>query len=170
MHNGKVFHASHEGVHFLRYMGDISYTLSPSLECFIKQLFAVEKPRGFVIDLCEVFSIDSTNLGLIAGIANQMCNTENPRVTIICDQKDINELLTSMGFDEVFDIVYNRRDGDTEDEEIQLDSFQSEPMSRTILKAHRTLMALNENNRELFRDVVTLLEKDDAGNTDGSGH
>jgi anti-anti-sigma factor len=163
MHNGKVFHASHEGVHVLRFMGDIRYTLSPSLECFIEQLFAGDKPRGFVIDLCEVVSIDSTNLGLMAEIANQMRNTENSRVTIICDQMDINELLASMGFDE------SRRDGDMEEEEIQLEKPQSATMSRTILKAHRTLMALNETNRELFRDVVTLLEKNDAGDADDSG-
>jgi anti-anti-sigma factor len=154
----------------LRFMGDIRYTLSPSLECFIEQLFSGEKPRGFVIDLCEVVSIDSTNLGLMAGIANLMRNTENSRVTIICDQLDINELLTSMGFDEVFDIVYNRRDGDMEDEEIQLETPQSVAMSCTILKAHCTLMALNETNRELFRDVVMLLEKNDAGDTDDSDH
>lgn len=169
MHNGKVFHASHEGVHVLRFRGDIRYTLSPSLECFIEQLFAGEKPRGFVIDLCEVVSIDSTNLGLMAEIANQMRNTENSRVTIICDQMDINELLASMGFDEVFDIVNRRTAGDMEEEEIQLEKPQSATMSRTILKAHRTLMALNETNRELFRDVVTLLEKNDAGDADDSG-
>jgi len=168
MHNGKVFHASHEGVHVLRFMGDIRYTLSPPLDCFIEQLFAGEKPRGFIIDLCEVVSIDSTNLGLMAGIANQMHNAENSRVTIICDQLDINELLASMGFDDVFDIVNSRMDVDMEEEEIQLEKPQSATMSRTILKAHRTLMALNETNRELFRDVVTLLEKNDAGDTNDS--
>jgi anti-anti-sigma factor len=168
MHDSKVFHASHEGVHVLRFVGDIRYTLSQSLECFIEQLFAGEKPRGFIIDLCEVVSIDSTNLGLMAWIANQMRTTENSHVTIICDQLDINELLASMGFDEVFDIVNSRTAGDMKDEEIQLETSQSAAMSGTILKAHRTLMALNETNRELFRDVVTLLEKNDAGGADDS--
>jgi len=84
-------------------------------------------------------------------------------------QLDINELLASMGFDEVFDIVNSRTDGDMEEEEIQLKKPQSATMSRTILNAHRTLMALNETNRELFCDVVTLLEKSDVGDADDSG-
>ena len=170
MRNGKAFHASHEGVHVLRFVGDISYTLGPSLECFIETLFAGEKPLGFVIDLCEVKSIDSTGLGLLAGIANQMHSAENSRVTIVCDQLDINELLASMGFDEVFDIVNSRTAGDLEDEEIQLESPQTAAMSSTILKAHRTLMALNEANREMFSDVVVLLEQDNAGDTEDNGH
>lgn len=169
MPDSKVFHASHEGVHVLRFTGDIRYTLGPSLECFIEQLFAHEKPRGFAIDLCEVVSIDSTNLGIMAWIANQMRNTENSRVTIICDQPDIHELLASMGFDEVFDIVNNRAAGDVEDAEIRIETPQAAALSRTVLEAHRTLMALNETNRELFRDVVTLLEQNDAGDTDDSG-
>lgn len=170
MHSGRVFHASHEGVHVLRYVGDIRYTLSPSLEAFIKVLFAGEKPRGFVIDLCAVTSIDSTNLGLMAGIANRMRTLEGPRVTIICDQRDINELLESMCFDEVFDIVKGETAGGVADAEIPLEAPREAALSHTILNAHRTLMALNETNRELFRDVVTLLEQRAAGDAEDSGH
>lgn len=167
MYDSKIFHACHEGVHVLRFMGDIRYTLSPSLECFIEQLFSGEKPRGFILDLCEVINVDSTNLGLMAWISNQMRDTEESRVTIISDQLDINELLASMGFDEVFNIVDSRTVSELEDEEIQRETSQSTAISRTILKAHRTLMALNETNRDRFRDVVTLLEQDAAGD---SGH
>jgi anti-anti-sigma factor len=165
MHSGRIFHASHEGVHVLRFVGDIRYTLSPSLESFIDQLFTTERPRGFVLDLCRTVNIDSTNLGLMATIAEQMHKARNSRVTIICDQEDVNELLASMGFDEVFDIVGCETVAATEDREIPLATPQAAAMSRTILKAHRTLMALNEGNRELFRDVVALMEQEDGGET-----
>ena len=163
MHRGRIFHASHEGVHVLRFVGDIRYTLSPSLESFIDRLFAAETPRGFVLDLCRAVNIDSTNLGLMAAIAEQMRKTQDSRVTIICGQGDVNELLASMGFDEVFDIVGCKTVTATEDREIPLATPQAAAMSRTILKAHRTLMALNEGNRELFRDVVALMEQEDGG-------
>ncbi|MGD2137907.1 MAG: STAS domain-containing protein [Gammaproteobacteria bacterium] len=170
MNNGKVYHASHDGVHVLRFTGDIRYTLSPSLEAFIEQLFAGDRPRGFVLDLCGAESIDSTNLGLMAGIADQMRGTEDSRVTILSDRADINELLASMGFDEVFDIVSSRTAAAVEDRAIPLETPRAEALSRTVLKAHRTLMALNETNRELFRDVVALMEQNESGGEDDAGH
>lgn len=169
MNSGKVYHACHEGVHVLRYTGDIRYTLSPSLEKFIDRLFARSSPRGFVIDVCAADGIDSTNLGLMAGIANQMRKLKDARVTIVSDRADINELLASMGFDDVFDIVNSGTDVPPEDEAIPLAAPRAAALSRTVLRAHRTLMALNETNRELFRDVVALMEQKEAGENPDTG-
>ena len=83
MINGKVLHASHDGIHVLRFVGDIRYTLSPSIDRYVKQLFSGPPPAGFVIDLTETDSIDSTNLGLLARIANLMKNQNGSRVTIL---------------------------------------------------------------------------------------
>ena len=69
MADGKVLHASHDGVHVLRYIGDIRYTLTPSINRFLEGVFAGPKPAGFVIDLTQADSIDSTNLGQLARIA-----------------------------------------------------------------------------------------------------
>lgn len=159
---GRVLHASRGGIHVLRFIGDIRYPLSPSLERFLDQLFAEAQPAGFVIDLTETSSIDSTNLGLIARIANRMRTNGGGRVTLVSDREEINEVLTSMGFDRVFDIVQPGEPFPKETERVPLREADRETMLRTVLEAHRTLMALNERNRELFRDVVTLLEQQGA--------
>ncbi len=105
MDNGNVLHARHGDVHVLRFIGDIRYTLSPSLERFLEVIFAGPKPAGFIIDLTETDSIDSTNLGLLARIANRMQALRAPRITVVSNRADINSVLTSMALDEVFDIV-----------------------------------------------------------------
>jgi len=159
MINGKVLHASHDGIHVLRFVGDIRYTLSPSIDRFVKQLFSGPPPAGFVIDLTETDSIDSTNLGLLARIANLMKNQNGSRVTILSDRTDINAVLISMAFDEVFDIVAHTSLKTGAEKELARQSTDKETLSRTVLETHRALMELSERNEEMFRDVVTALEK-----------
>ena len=105
MASGKVLYATHGGVHVLRFMGEVGYTLGPDLARFVDGLFTGAPPLGFVLDLREASHIDSTNLGLLASIANRMQERGGSRVTLVSDREDINEILFNMGFDEVFDIV-----------------------------------------------------------------
>ena len=89
MDKGNVLHASHEDVHVLRFIGDIRYPLSPSIDRFLDGIFAGPEPAGFVIDLTETDSIDSTNLGLLARIARRMQSLDARRVTIVSNRADI---------------------------------------------------------------------------------
>ena len=159
MINGKVLHATHDGVHVLRFVGDIRYTLSPSVDRFLKEIFAGPPPAGFIIDLTETDSIDSTNLGLFARIAKSMKHLNGSRVTILSDRADINAVLTSMAFDEVFDIVSHTSLETGADEELLQYKSDKGTLSRTVLESHRALMALSERNEKMFHDVVTTLEK-----------
>jgi anti-anti-sigma factor len=159
MNNGKVLHANHDGIHVLRFVGDIRYTLSPSIDLFLKEIFSGPPPAGFVIDLTETDGIDSTNLGLLARIAKSMKSLNGSRVTILSDRADINAVLTSMAFDEVFDIVTHASLETGAEKELARQSTDKETLSRTVLETHRALMELSERNEEMFRDVVTALEK-----------
>ena len=51
MDNAKILHASQNGIHVLRFVGDIRYTLGHTLDRFLDELFAGPTPEGFVIDL-----------------------------------------------------------------------------------------------------------------------
>jgi anti-anti-sigma factor len=160
MHNGKVLYASHEGIAVLRFVGDIRYTLTPSVERFVEQLFTQAPPQGLVIDLTETASIDSTSLGLMARIANRMLNCRAQRVTLVSDRQDINEMLTAMGFRKVFNIVHDSESPSEHAQELPVAEPDKETLTRIVLEAHRTLMAINRGNEERFRDVVTALEKE----------
>jgi anti-anti-sigma factor len=163
MADGKVLHASHDGVHVLRYIGDIRYTLTPSINRFLEEVFAGPKPAGFVIDLTQTDSIDSTNLGQLARIAMRMQVLDAPRVTLVSNRADINSILTSMALDEVFDIVDDTGMVPGNAQELPQADADKETLARTLIDAHRALMELSEHNREMFRDVVASLEKNRAG-------
>jgi anti-anti-sigma factor len=162
MDNGNVLHASHNGVHVLRFIGDIRYTLSPSIDRFLEDIFASSKPAGFIIDLTETDSIDSTNLGLLTRLATRMQRFDAQRVTIVSNRADINSVLNSMALDEVFDLVEDTCLETDATQEVPQKDTDRETLAHTLIEAHRALMDLNERNREMFRDVVASLEKNGA--------
>lgn len=159
MSDSKVFYAMNNGIHVLKYVGKIRYTIGASLDKFIENLFDGSPPPGFVVDLREAESIDSTNLGLLALIAKRMERCRAPKVTLISTHEDINDLLFSIGFDEVFDIVDESAHAMLNSRELGLHVTTGPDMAQTILEAHRTLSAMGENNRAQFQDVVDLLER-----------
>jgi anti-anti-sigma factor len=163
MADGKVLHASHDGVHVLRYIGDIRYTLTPSINRFLEEVFAGPGPAGFVIDLTQANSIDSTNLGQLVRIAMRMQVLDAPRVSLVSNRADINSILTSMALDEVFDIVDDTGVDAAAAQELPQADADKETLARTLIDAHRALMELSEHNAEMFRDVVASLEKNSAG-------
>ena len=159
MANGQVLHASLDGVHALQLCGEIRYPLSPSLDRFLQQLFSGPAPKGFVVDLTETTVIDSTNLGLLARIANGMERLGGPKAVLVSNRKDINEVLVSMGFDEVFTLVDSLEPLPAPGHVVPLRETDAQALARTILEAHRTLMELNERNRDVFQNVAALLEQ-----------
>ena len=159
MDNGRVLHASHDDIHVLRFIGDIRYTLSPSVDRFLDTVFSDMKPAGFVIDLTEADRIDSTNLGLLVRIANRMQALDARRVTIVSNRADINSVLISMALDEVFDIVENTDLETGTGQEVPQEKTDRASLERILINAHRALMDISEHNRAVFRDVVASLEK-----------
>ena len=159
MDNCNVLHASHNDIHVLRFVGDIRYTLTPSIDRFLENIFAGSKPAGFVIDLTETDSIDSTNLGLLARLAKRMQALDPRRITIVSNRTDINSVLNSMALDEVFDIVEDTCLETDATQEVPQEDTDRETLAHTLIEAHRALMDLNERNREMFRDVVASLER-----------
>ena len=163
MDNGRVLHASHDDIHVLRFIGNIRYTLSPSIERYLDGVFDDRQPAGFVIDLTETDSIDSTNLGLLVRIARRMQAPGAHRVTIVSNRADINSILSSMALDEVFDIVEHTGPDEGEAMEVPQEIVDRETLSRTLIEAHRALMNLSEHNREMFQNVVASQEKNTSG-------
>jgi len=159
MSSSKVYYAVNADIHGLKYVGQIRYTIGASLDKFIKTVFDGPRPEGFMVDLREVETIDSTNLGLLARIANLMKQCGAPRVTLVSTDEDINRLLISIGFDEVFDIVDETGHVMTDSQELGLQEDTGPEMAQTVLNAHRTLMSISEDNKARFQDVIELFEQ-----------
>jgi anti-anti-sigma factor len=166
MDNDKVLHATRDEVHVLRFIGNIRYPMSPSIDHFLQRILSESNPAGFIIDLTETESIDSTNLGLLARLAGWMRAHDRQRITIVSNRADINSLLNSMALDEVFDIIEDTCLETDAEREVPQQSVDKEALSRTLIKTHRALMDLNEHNRKTFEDVVSALEKNETSRKD----
>ncbi len=159
MSTSKIYYAENSGIHGLKYVGQIRYTIGASLDKFIKTLFDGPSPEGFMVDLREVETIDSTNLGLLARIANLMKQRGAPNVTLVSTNEDVNRLLISIGFDEVFDIVDETGHIMTDSQELGLQEDTGSEMAQTVLDAHRELMSINDDNKARFKDIIELFEQ-----------
>ena len=173
MPNGRVTHAESGGVHVFRYFGRVNYVLAPAIKQFADDLVNHGDVRGWVFDLTHAELLDSTNLGLLARLASRAgeAEPEPTRSIIVSTSDDINSVLRSMSFDQLFDIVTAPPSpaGSTAPPAGEEDIAGAEPSSRelgqTMLDAHRALMALSETGRAQFEQVVAALEaelSDDA--------
>ena len=158
MAEGRILHGSHEGVQVLRYQGVIRYTLCPALDAFIQERLKSEKLRGFVVDLTAVDAIDSTNLGILARLTGRMQKRKLPKVTLVSNRPAINEVVEGMGLEKVFHMVSESGMELEEMREVPRETPGDEDVPRLLIESHRALMALNERNRDQFRDVVKAFE------------
>ena len=159
MPNGHVTHAEKEGFHVLRYFGRVDYMLATSINRFADRLLEKGGVGGLIFDLTEAENLDSTNLGLLARIAERVRSAGGGKSVIVSTSDNINCVLRSMSFDQIFEIVTDPTDFSADG----ADAIEPEPQSQeellnVMLDAHRTLVALSDADRLQFQDVVACLE------------
>ena len=163
MSDGKYYFARESAKVFFKLTGTLKYTIGSKFDAFLDNLLAEGDYIGDVfIDLSEAAFLDSTNLGFLARISEYITDKNGKKVTIYSPDNDINMLLESVGFDEVFIII---TDKDTETAsgaplaEIPAALTEERQRSLMMLDAHRALMKISEKNTDTFRNVVELLEQ-----------
>jgi anti-anti-sigma regulatory factor len=158
MHEGRILYAGNDHVHVLRYIGDVRHPLAPSVSSFVAALLLHIENDDLVVDLSEAESIDSTNLGEIARIADGLNAKSGKRAAIISTRPEISQVLFSMAFDEVFDIC-TESVGERGGEPIPSVPVSRDVALRVVLAAHRRLMEMSESNRKQLSEVVDLMER-----------
>jgi len=121
-------------------------------------MFENEDFKTVIIDLTETQCIDSTSLGQLAKISILYKEKYGQLPTIISTQDDINRILLSMGFDQVFYIVHELVSHVEYLDELPLKSVDEAEMKQRVLEAHKLLMEMNDSNRDAFQDLVKSLE------------
>jgi len=141
--------------------GRITYANSRGLDEFIDSVSADPRVADIVVDLSEASYLDSTVLGLLAALATGLSAKNCRRAVLISTNEDVTILLTSIGFDSVFSIVGEPGDRTLEDLQPVAETVtDTRPSVHVLLKAHRALMDLSEENRDKFRNVVKCLEQE----------
>lgn len=161
--SGRVTYARKDDLWVLRFEGQIRYLLAPSVSRFIDRMFAEGVPGGVCVDLRETLAIDSTGIGLLAKIANDMQDAGRGRPVLVSTNPEISELLVSLCLDEVC-ILSSQAPDTVADAVLPFTSPSERELARVVLDAHQQLSQLSDENRETFRSVVEAIarEVDDA--------
>jgi anti-anti-sigma regulatory factor len=154
---GKILFAEQDGIHVLKFEGDVRLSLGPTISGFLEQIKTSTDFRSLIVDLSDAVAIDSTALGLIAKVGIFCREHFDLAPSIVSPGEDITRLLESMAMQEVYMIS---RDPISSLELIELpqEMASEDDMRVQVLEAHKTLMSLNESNRDKFRDLVEALE------------
>jgi anti-sigma B factor antagonist len=128
----------------------------------------------FVLDLSECLLMDSTFLGVLAGLGLKLNNGGNGQsqangtngngdhaIELLNPSPRIADLLENLGITHLFDISRGQL---TTECLTQLDhsptSADKREVQKTCLEAHKTLMDVNPANVPKFKDVAQFLAED----------
>jgi anti-sigma B factor antagonist len=148
----------------LKIAGRANFSFSPDFKTLLTELNQKGYHR-FVIDLSECVLMDSTFLGVLAGFGiklNQAGAPGEPGIELLNANARVTELLENLGALHLFKTtsgVLPLPDG------IQASTPKSinpshEEITRTSLEAHQTLMSVNPENVDRFKDVTKFLAED----------
>ena len=155
---GHYYYHQEEQNLFLRMNGSMKYTSSAGFDRFLNKNLT-DEISSVLVDLQNTEYIDSTNLGFIARIAEFLLSRRKNRLLILSTNENINEVLSSMGFEQVSTIISTSAD-DISYEEIPVKTASEKELLKLMVESHKKLIALNDENAEIFEDVIELMEKE----------
>ncbi|MDB6060450.1 MAG: anti-anti-sigma factor [Verrucomicrobiaceae bacterium] len=158
MHTGKILVAQQGGAFVIKLSGDVRLTFCSTLDEFFDRMFAAPNFASVIIDLCEAENIDSTTLGQLAKVAITAKRTHQLIPVVLSTNPNITRILTSMGFERVFDIREQRPQTEEQLRELPAVADSENVVRDKVLDAHRVLMGMNEQNHAQFRELVCALE------------
>jgi anti-sigma B factor antagonist len=150
---------------FIRITGRASFASSVSFKLLINELRS-SGFKNFVLDLTECVTMDSTFLGVLAGMALKIADEQQPdrsiSLQLLNPNQRISDLLENLGVCHLFKTAYGPRpaDADYAPAPVNENANSREQISATCLEAHQTLMAINPDNVPKFKDVTQFLAED----------
>lgn len=147
---------------FIRVTGRGSFKISATLKQFISEITSKQPVSCVALDLAECIGMDSTFMGVLAGLSGRL--KQNGQTLELINLSDKNaQLLATLGVDRVI-THYSHSHG----HEIPEQSAQALPvaaatkkdLAETALQAHETLVELSEENRPRFKRVIEYLKAD----------
>jgi len=145
----------------VRIQGRASFANSNSLREFTGEMMRQGR-RAFVIDFSACTGMDSTFLGVLAGLALDLRRKDTKGSVVFCRLGERNlELIRNLGLHRLATVDVGedsaiRADGATTPlEDKKLDELEN---ARMCLEAHENLVETDQANREKFQDVLVFLK------------
>ncbi|HTG44890.1 MAG TPA: STAS domain-containing protein [Verrucomicrobiae bacterium] len=156
--------------------GRANFTSSVDFKTLVNSLWQ-KGHHHFVLDLTDCMLMDSTFLGVLAGLGLKLTNgdTKNsPEATpieLLNPNARIADLLENLGVAHLFHTVAGRSAEDSQKlvpVETPATNASKAEISRNCLEAHKVLMEINPANVAKFKDVAQFLAED-LKKTEGTG-
>ena len=161
-----LFACTQNGQCCLQLNGRGSFKISTVMKKYITRAVEEENASLVRIDMLNCIGMDSTFMGVVAGLSGRLKKKGVQTILINLDEKNAN-LLKTLGIDHV--VQFSMIDGSdnscacakkgVDTELLGLTETQQETAS-TMLTAHQTLTDLNDENIDRFKNVINLLEED----------
>ena len=153
-----------DSVVLVKVRGRASFTISADFKNLIHGL--VQKGyQHFILDLSECLVMDSTFLGVLAGVGLKLAgsakNNGSPGIELFRPNQRVAELLDNLGVAHLFKFV-NGAPSLPENESMRpvVPEASREEISQTCLDAHLTLMDINPANVPRFKEVTQFIAED----------
>jgi anti-anti-sigma factor len=152
-------------VAWIRFEGRANFNSSIDFKALVNGLTDKGYSR-FVLDLTECILMDSTFLGVLAGLGLKFSNTRNGNtirtIELLNPNARIADLLENLGVEHLFKIVSGPELNTNRLAPVEQTpaSRDRKEISRTCLEAHETLMQINPANVPKFKDVADFLAED----------
>jgi anti-sigma B factor antagonist len=142
---------------YIRVHGLASMSNCLCLRTFVEQMLD-SGSNLVVVDLADCAGMDSTFMGVLAGVATYEQHGQNPRLAAVNVKDPILKLLQNVGLTELL-FVDTEHMGSPNLDFVRLDEQRGEEERIALVRsAHQNLMKLSDKNEETFRPYVELLE------------
>jgi anti-sigma B factor antagonist len=149
----------------LKIHGRANFSCSVHFKTVVNELYNRGAAR-FILDLDECATMDSTFLGVLAGLALKLSDDQQkpvkPALEIYKPNERVLELLDNLGIAHFFTQIATPPvlAGEFTATAPAETPASKEELSQTCLEAHKTLMAVNPNNIPKFKEVTQFLAED----------
>jgi anti-sigma B factor antagonist len=143
----------------VRIDGRACFQNSPCLRDFFNELLKQGKTR-FVLDFQHCASMDSTFLGVLAGVALEL-RKRAPGGSIVLARVGARnlELIRNLGLHRLLTVDSGQSTANFDNcrDAIQCKALTEVENARLVLEAHENLVSADEANRSKFQDVLAFL-------------
>ena len=163
--------AVNEGAAFVRIEGRGTYKTSGSLKDFGQSMLQ-GNCRELVLDLVECQGMDSTFMGVIAGLCFRFREGEEVKLVMVNLSEKTGKLLKTLGLDllaethpmgELPEAYCEALQGCDEMEEANPSDVTQKEQAEIMLDAHEKLSLISSSNQARFKDVLQYLEEELKG-------
>ena len=149
----------------IKISGRANFTSSIDFKTLVNEL-RLKGYRYFVLELSECQLMDSTFLGVLAGLGLKFApgkgNEGGHAVELLNPNPRITELLETLGVLDLFRVNHGpfTAPAEAEGREVASCNPSKEEVTRACLEAHETLMQIQPENVAKFKDVTQFLAED----------